>query len=240
MYQLLIGGLAAFLVGFSKSGVSGTAILAVPLMAGIFPARASVGVLLITLIVGDIFAVAFYRRFAQWRYILHILPYAVLGIILGYFLLGRISDDILKKAIGGLIVALVVLKYLLDRLNIEAISYKAYLAPFLGILAGITTIMANAAGPLMSIYLLCMNVKKEEFIGTGAWYFFMLNVFKVPFLASLGLITAASLSFDVKMVPFVVAGSLCGVWAVKRINQKWFEAAVLVLALAAGIKLISS
>jgi uncharacterized membrane protein YfcA len=238
MPQLLIGGLAAFLVGFSKSGVSGTAILAVPLMASIFPAKTSVGVLLITLIVGDVFAVTFYRRFAQWHYILRILPYAVLGIIVGYFLLDKISDDLLKKTIGGLIVTLVLLKYLLDRLNIAAVSYRAYLAPFLGVAAGIATIMANAAGPLMSIYLLSMNIKKEEFIGTGAWYFFMLNVFKVPFLFSLGLITSATLAFDLKMVPWVVAGSLIGVVTVKKINQKWFELSILVLALAAGIKLL--
>lgn len=239
MYQLLIGGLAAFLIGFSKSGISGTGILAIPLMASIFPAKASVGVLLVTLIVGDVFAVAFYRRFARWRLILLILPYAVAGIIIGYFLLDRISDDFLKRSMGGLIISLVAIKYLLDRLKVEAISYKVYLAPVLGVLAGITTIMANAAGPLMAIYLLCMNVKKEEFIGTGAWYFFMLNVFKVPFLVSLGLITGSSLAFDLKLVPFVVAGSFLGVWLVKRINQKFFEAAVLVLALLAGARLLA-
>jgi uncharacterized membrane protein YfcA len=90
----------------------------------------------------------------------------------------------------------------------------------------------------MALYLMCMDVKKEEFIGTGAWYFCILNLFKVPFLVAQGLITPTSLAFDLKMVPFVVAGSFAGVWAVKKINQQWFERVVLALAVTAGMKLL--
>lgn len=238
MPECIVAGISAYLIGLAKSGISGISILTVPLMAETFGARASVGLVLPILITGDILALVFYRKFARWKYILLILPYAFSGIVIGYFLLGRISDPMLKRCMGGLIISLVGLKTVIGRCDISTVSYRHIIAPFIGILAGISTIMANAAGPLMTIYLLWMDIKKEEFIGTGAWYFFILNCSKVPFLVSLDLITSQSFIFDLKLAPLVVLGSVSGVLLVKKTDQKTFERVVLLLALIAGIKLL--
>jgi len=235
---LIIASFSSFLVGFSKCGISGAAILSIPLMVEAFPAKTAVGLMLPVLICGDIMALSFYRKFAQWRLIFRLFPYTLAGIIAGYFLLGIITDPVLKTVIGIIILSLLLLKVLSSRYDLSAFTGGIYLAPLLGIMAGVATILANGAGPLMAIYLLWMGVKKKQFIGTGAWYFFLLNCTKVPFLVHREMITASSLLFDLKLIPFVVAGSLVGVWVVKRVNQSWFEKIIMLLTAAAGIKLL--
>ena len=89
----------------------------------------------------------------------------------------------------------------------------------------------------MMIYLLSMRLPKDEFIGTSAWYFFIVNWLKVPFSISLGLITPASLTFDAVLVPGVVAGALAGLYLAKRIPEKAFMIAVQVLTLASAVRM---
>ena len=107
-----------------------------------------------------------------------------------------------------------------------------------GILAGFTTMVANAAGPIMILYLLAMRLPKMEFIGTGAWYFLLLNLFKVPFSFQLGLLSLPSLALDLRLFPLAIIGALGGRLLIPYINQQRFEALALIFTVFAAVKLL--
>jgi uncharacterized membrane protein YfcA len=235
--KLFLLELYAFLIGISKTGIPGVGILAIPLTAMILPAKASTGIILPMLIVGDIFAVSYYKKKAIWKYILRLLPFAAIGIIIGYFLLGRINDKQLNKFIGIVILVIFLLNWWWNKKEIN-VPQKIYFAVVMGLFAGITTMMANAAGPILIIYLLSMKLPKTEFVGTGAWYFFILNWFKVPFSVNLGLININSLKLNLLLLPGICIGAISGIFLLKKIPQKIFNQIVQVLAVIAALKLI--
>jgi uncharacterized membrane protein YfcA len=234
----VILGIGAFLVGLSKTGLPGIGILSILLAASVVPARASTGLILPMLIVGDIFAVAYYRRHAVWRHLFRMLPYAVAGVIIGYLVMGQVNDRQLRRLIGVVVLVMIgIHAWRTHRGNVE-IPSGWWFPVTMGLLAGITTMMANAAGPIMIIYLLAMRLPKEEFVGTGAWYFFLVNSFKVPFSARLGLITMESLACNLALVPLIALGALVGVRVMKRLPEKAFGFIVQGLAAAGAVKLL--
>jgi uncharacterized membrane protein YfcA len=227
----------SFLIGVSKTGIPGVGILAIPLTAMILPAKASTGIILPNLIAGDIFAVSYYKKKAIWKYILRLLPFASIGIIIGYFLMGKINDKQLSKFIGIIILVIFLLNWWWNKKEIN-VPQKIYFAIIMGLFAGITTMMANAAGPILIIYLLAMKLPKTEFVGTGAWYFFILNWFKVPFSVNLGLININSLKINLLLLPGICTGAISGIFFLKKIPQKIFNQIVQVLAIISALKLI--
>ncbi len=233
--------LCAALVGISKTGIPGMGILVVPLLASVVPAKTSVGLLLPMLIFADIFAVTYYRRSAVWSHLVKLLPAAVVGVVIGYFLLDRINSAQLKPIIGIIVLTLLGINYWRNRgLKEQDIPRQWWFAAVMGLLAGVTTMLANAAGPIMIIYLLAMRLPKQEFIGTGAWYFFLINWFKVPFSANLGLINAETLKINLFCFPIIAAGAIAGIFVLKRIPQKFFNNLIQILAGLAACRLIFS
>ncbi|MCK5565868.1 MAG: sulfite exporter TauE/SafE family protein [Planctomycetes bacterium] len=242
VWQWALLALSAFIVGVSKTGIPGLGILPVPLFALVLPAKASVGLLLPLLIFADIFSAGYYRRHAQWGHIARLMPWTLAGIVTGYFAMGKVSDDQLKPVIGIIVLVMLALRYISDmRKNGggegNALGKFVFIAA-LGFTAGLTTMMANAAGPIMVIYLLTAGLPKTEFVGTSAWFFFIVNWVKVPFSAKLALISVESLKLDLTLFPFIVVGAVVGIVLLKRIPQKVFRVLVLVLATAAAVKLI--
>ena len=241
-WQWAIVCLAAFLVGVSKTGIAGLGILSVAMFASILPARESVGAVLITLIAGDIVAVASYRRDVSWPHLWRLFPWAGLGVVLGALALGRIDDLGLRRLIGALLLLLIglhVLRQSTRTRSAEALSeMQPWVARLAGVLAGFTTMLANAAGPIMILYLLALRLPKVLFIGTAAWFFLVLNLFKVPFSVGLGLITGASLAISLRLIPFTVLGALSGRRLLHVIDQQRFEQLALMLTLIAGIRLL--
>jgi len=207
----VLASVTALFTGLAKTGIPALGILLAPLFAEVLPARISTGALLPLLITADAFAFIFWRRHGSWKHLVRLLPWAVAGIVAGYFAMGRIDDQQMRSVMGAIATA--------------------------GFLSGATTMIANAAGPVTMIYLLSMRLPKEEFNGTSAWYFFILNWLKVPFSVNLGLITAQSLTFDAVLAGGVVAGVFAGLYLAKRIPAKAFMIAVQVLTLAAAIKM---
>ncbi len=239
----LIVALCASMVGVTKTGIPGLGILVVPLMALVLPARQSTGLLLGILILADIFAIIYHRRNAKWAYILKLLPAALAGIVTGYFGLSLVSDQQLKPIIGVIVLVMLGIPiYRNWRARIKGeevlIPTQWWFAVGLGFMAGVTTMMANAAGPVMIIYLLAMRLPKIEFVGTGAWFFFIINWLKVPFSANLDLMTVESVKLNLTMLPFIAAGAFVGIYFLKRIPQKAFTIVVQLLAAAAAVKLI--
>ena len=242
LWQWALGALGAFLVGLSKTGIPGLGILAVAVFALVFPARESVGLVLVILICGDIVAISTYRRDASWPHLIRLFPWAALGIVAGYFALGRVDDSQMRHLIGIILIGLVLFQFIRSRRETppdgEPSPSRPWLAPLTGITAGFTTMVANAAGPVMVLYLLSMRLPKIVFVGTAAWYFFALNVFKLPFSASLGLINPSSLGVALYLAPFAVLGALVGRPIVERLHQRLFELAALGLTFVAALGMV--
>jgi len=194
------------------------------------------------LIFGDFVAVFAYRKHTQWRFLWRLFPWTAAGVVIGYFTLGRISDHTARILIGWIIVSLALLsfwrKFAAAPAEEKAASFHWSVGAAIGVTAGFITLVANAAGPLMAIYLVAMRLPKMEYVGTAAVFFMLLNLFKVPFMVDLGLITAQSFSFNLMLAPAVLLGALAGRWLLKRVNQNLFEQLVLLLSAIGGILLI--
>ena len=240
--QWLLAMLAALCVGFAKSGFSGMGMITVLLMAEVMPAYESTGIVLPLLICGDIFAVATYRKHAKWSHIWKILPPAFAGICIGYFLMPKIPKETFRPVIGWIVLFMVLVQYLRQfrPATFEKIPHTRWFAWVMGAWSGVTTMMANAAGPVMALYLLAVNLPKYELVGTGAWFFLIVNIVKLPFSRHLGLIGGASLAFSITLVPFVFAGIFLGRILIRHVPQKIFEQILLLSAGAASLRLIFS
>ena len=241
-WQIVLAFFGALLVGVSKTGVAGFGILFVVMFANVIPAKQSSGFVLPLLIFGDVVAVWAYRKHAKWAHVWRLLPWTAAGVVLGYFAMGRIDDRQAKVMIGGIIIAMVVAHvWRRARAKSAALAeYGMWVAPMVGVLAGFTTLVANAAGPLMAIYLLAMRLPKMEYVGTAAVFFLLLNCFKVPFMVNLGLITTGSFGFNLMLAPMVFLGTVLGRWLLPKINQRLFENLALGLSAVAGIRLLFS
>jgi len=238
----LVIGLSAFIVGVSKTGIPGLGILPSLLMVYVLPAQQSVGTLLGILILGDLFAAGYHRRNAKWSHMFRLIPPALAGIVAGFFALKAITNEQLKPIIGAIVLIMLALNYWRtpgrnDDLHIPT---QWWFAAGLGFAAGLTSMMANAAGPIMIIYLLAMRLPKIEFVGTSAWFFFVINWLKVPFHTGLTTMTLASVKVNLMMLPAIAAGAVVGIFFLKRIPQKAFNTVVQVLAAAAAVKLLIS
>jgi hypothetical protein len=237
--EWVLAVLGALLIGLAKTGMPGLSLLFVSIFASIIPARRSTGVVLPLLILGDMVAAYSYRRHAKWSHLWRLFPWTAAGVFAGYFALRRMDDRQARVAIGLIVIGLAVL-HIARRLSPGSAQERGpiWFAPVIGILAGFATIVSNAAGPLMVIYLLAMRLPKMEYMGTGAVFFLLLNLFKVPFMYNLGLITPESLLLDLRLAPFVLAGTWAGRRLLGRIDQRLFENASLALTLGAGARML--
>ena len=173
----------------------------------------------------------------MWR----LFPWVVAGVVAGYLALDHVSNDQVRRLIGGILLVMVTLhvwrQRQADRLN-DRLPHTAWFAAITGFLAGFTTMVANAAGPVMGLYLLAIGLPKLAFIGTGAWFFMLVNAFKVPFSLHLGLINLASLKTDALLVLPMIPGALLGPILLKRLHQRAFEVMVLTLTVLAALRLL--
>lgn len=253
LWQWFLAALAAIIIGFSKTGVGGLSLLAVALFAQLFPGHTKQvsGLILPLLIVGDLVAVGSYRRHIQWKFLWKLFPWTALGVFSGWFAMGRIDDRQARILVGAIILAMVAMHLWRRRTAKKTASspssaaapdpateHGLWFAPTMGILAGFTTLIANAAGPLMAIYLLAMRLPKMEFVGTGAVFFMILNWFKVPFMVNLGLITTDSAQFNLILAPAVILGAFVGRAVLPRLNQRLFENLALTLSAISGAKML--
>ncbi|MFD8371624.1 sulfite exporter TauE/SafE family protein [Streptomyces sp. NPDC059688] len=237
---------AALLVGFSKTAVSGANTVSLAIFAAVLPARASTGVLLPVLIVGDVLAVLTYRRHAHWPTLWRLFPAVAAGVVAGTLFLARAGDGIVRTSIGAILLLMAgvtVWRRRREEATADApdeVSTRAgrMKARSYGVLGGFTTMVANAGGPVMSMYLLSAGFRKLGFLGTSAFFFLIVNVSKVPFSVGLGLIDGRSLFLDAALAVFVVPGALFGKWAVNRINQRLFEQLVIAATVVGGVQLL--
>ncbi len=239
-WQWTLLAIGAAIAGFSKTGIPGTSILFVALFANVLPAKAATGVVLPLLIFADLFSAVVYRKHLAWRRVGGLLPWAVGGVVLGWAALRWIDNAAAARVIGAIIAAMLGLHLWRQRTQSaeELQRVPASLGPVAGVLAGFTTTVANAAGPVMVLYLLAMRLPKLEFLGTSAAFFLAINWIKVPFMVQLGLINPASLTLNLWLLPAVAAGALIGRRVAQTVNQRAFETVALGLTALAAAKLL--
>jgi len=237
LIQYLTIGLAALIVGFTKTSVGGVGILAILLMAIAIPGKGSPGVLLPMLLLGDIFAVIYYHRECQWKILFKIFPLTAVGIVIGFLSVNAIPSDIFERVLGIIILTMLFLEIGMSYRG-KKIEGGFFVTSVIGIMAGIATMIANAAGPIFGIYLLQMGLTKEEFVGTRSWFFLIINLFKLPFSAGLGLITVDTLKLDLMFVPVILLGAYIGFRVLKIINIKLFKRFIRAAVMIAAVRLI--
>lgn len=232
---------AAFGAGASKAGFSGLGLVAVVVFASIFGARDSTGVVLPMLVIADIGAVAFFKQHARWDHLRRTLPMAAVGVVLGTLIMSRLDNASFRPVIGGIILGLACVQVVRMRWPDLGghVPHTRAAAWALGLAAGVTTMLANAAGPLVALYCVALALPKFEIVGTLAWFFFLINLFKMPFSWSLGLIHGSSLMMNLALTPAIIAGLLAGRWMVHRLPQRIFEIVLLAFAVVAAIRLLS-
>ncbi len=250
----LLLALGAFFTGLGKGGLPGAGNLTVALFALVFQdlpggVALSVGVLLPILISADIAAVLIYRRHAEWKFIFRLLPFFLVGIVAGWLVFDyfKSRDELLKTIIGGVLLGMTALHFLRQWTQRSRPEDKAAAEPkgslllgvLFGLLGGIATMLANAAGPVAQLYLLAMALPKYAFIGTAAWLFLIVNVSKVPFMVDLGIINTNWFGISLQMMPFAVVATMIAPLIVKHINQKLFETLLWIFVIFAGIKLLA-
>jgi uncharacterized membrane protein YfcA len=233
---------AAVSVGVSKTAVPGANTIAVAIFAAILPAKQSTGALLVLLIVADMFAITAYRRSVNWRVLLRLAPAVIVGLLLGVGFLAVADDAWVRKLIGVILLAVIGVTLVRRRMApaVSGAGSHRVAAATYGTLGGFTTMVANAGGPVMSMYFLASRFSVREFLGTAAWFFALVNLTKVPFSIGLGLITTRGLLLDLVLVPAVVGGALFGLWFAHRLDQRLFERLVIVFTVVgAGYLLLS-
>lgn len=238
--QLIVLIIAAILIGINKTAIPGLGVLPVVMLTMFFETRMSTGLQLGMLAMADVIAVCYYRRSADWKIVLRLLPWALVGLAVGSGLLRVIPSEgsAMKRVIGGVVLVLMVLGFIRQRLRPDQIPNGRGFAAFFGILMGTTTQLANAAGPISSIYLLSMKLPKDKYMGCCAWYFLILNWIKLPIFVMEGRITWDSFKLDLCMLPFIVIGGAAGIFMLRKIPQKYFEIVIQVLVIIAAVKLL--
>lgn len=240
--QWLLAAAAALGLGFSKAGLAGIGLFHVIVFAFLFGARESTGYVLPLLVAGDVCAVIALHQHVRWEYVRKMLLPACIGVTLAAVFMGQISDTSFKPVIGWIVLLLAAMQAARLRWPdwMGAVPHTRTAVWTIGLLAGAATMLANAAGPVVALYCVAVGLPKFEVVGTLAWFFFIINVFKLPFSAGLGLIRTNTLLLNVVLFPAVAIGVFSGRWIVHRLPQRAFDLLMLTFAAIAALRLIFS
>lgn len=234
--SLILIALSAFIIGLSKAGLKGIDMLNVTIMTIVFGGKASTGIVLPLLCVADILAVKYYHRHAQWPHVIKLMPWMVIGILVGVFVGKDLNEAIFRKVMATIIVLTVVIIFIIEFRKTMVVPGNKLFTAGMGLVSGFTTMLGNLAGAFSNIYFLAMRLPKNDFIGTGAWIFLIINLFKLPFQVFYwNNITANSLLTDLALVPFLILGFWCGIKLVARIKDDLYRQVVIVLTLIGAI-----
>ncbi len=231
---------SAFFVGLAKAGLDGGALIAVPLMAVVFGARASSGLIMGILLTADVVAVSHYRKDGSIAHLRRMLPWAVAGVLLGVAIGGQIPERAFKTIMTVLIISSSTIMAIRElRGGTWNLPEKWWASAPLGLLAGFASMVGNAAPPIMGLYLLSSGLKKGNIVGTAVLFFFLINLFKMPFhILVWHTFSVGSLVADLAVAPIVVVSALAGVRIVKLIPEKPYRILLITAAIAAGIYLL--
>jgi hypothetical protein len=230
--------LAALILGMGKAGIKGLGVLIVTIMAILFGGKASTGILIPLMVVADILAVFYYNRHTQWKFLLKILPTMVLGVLVGVWFGNDISEQLFRQVMAVFIIITVIMMVWMDQKKNKTVPTHWLFASSMGLLSGITSMIGNLAGSFANIYFLAIRLPKNQFIGTAAWLFLIINVFKLPFhIFVWKTVTPESLLLNLFLIPGVLIGFFTGVKLVKLLNNEVYRKFIIIVT-AAGALLI--
>lgn len=232
---------SAVIVGISKTSIGGMGAVSVAGFAMFLPAKMSTAAVLLLLVIGDVIAVVTYRRNADWRMLARLLPSVLPGIALGALLMRHVDDETMLIIIASCLLVALLVQVVMRRRPPRPDQGEPRLPVTVGAgaAAGFTTMVANAAGPVMALYLLAARIDKLRFVGTNAWFFFLVNLSKVPFAAGLGLLPVSTLWLTLALLPALLAGAWIGRWLLHRLSQRWFERLTIAASVLATLALIA-
>ncbi|MDR2471199.1 MAG: sulfite exporter TauE/SafE family protein [Treponema sp.] len=238
-WQLAAVIFSGICIGLSKTGLNGVTTVMVPILALIFGAKESTGVVLPMLCFADILAVAYYRRHAEWKYIIRLLPWALAGFGLALLVDRLIPPRGFKFLIGICIFTGLLVMFWNDRKGREAaIPSSWWFAAVFGVMGGFSTMIGNAAGPIMSVFLLSVRLPKASFVGTAAWFFMIVNYLKLPLQYFVWHnISPQSLLFNVTMIPVILVGAALGIFLVKKVSERVYRVLVYVMTIISTLLL---
>lgn len=220
----------------AKTGVHGAGMMAVPLLAAVFGGQISSGILLPVICLADAMAVWYYHRHASWHHLRKLFPWAALGTVLGTLVGGMINDEIFKIIMAVVIIGSVITMLWLNRGHQKDIPDFAWFAILIGIIAGFVSMVGNLAGPLMAVYFLSMRLPKDEYIGTTAWFFMVMNWFKVPFhVWGWHTINLNTFLLDLTTLPFIAFGAYAGIVIVKHLKEHVYRWFIIIMTLVAAV-----
>ncbi len=240
LIQWLGLAIGALLIGMGKAGIKGSGLIAIPILAEMYGGKLSSGLVLPLLSMADIFAVRFYHRHAEWKYIWKLLPAAAVGVFIGIWVGEIINDEIFKLMMAVIILGSLLFMFIRE-LNTKTPPIPAnwWIATIFGLLGGFSTMIGNAAGPIMATYLLATKLPKNSFIGTGAWFFLMLNLFKIPFHIFIwDTISLESFTLNLSVLPMIFVGVFIGLRLVKVIPEKEFRYFIMFMTLLVSLRLL--
>ncbi len=244
---LTLGALAALVVGLSKTAIPGAGLLSVPLIASVVEGRLIAGASLPLLIFADLFAVSWYRHHTRWDLLRPLAAWVAVGFAggVGFYVAVGSSVRPIDVAIGVIICAMVAIQAWRMWRRSPPRPATARDAALYGTAGGFTTFVSNSAGPVMNTYLVGLGLDKESQVGTSAWFYFVVNVSKIPLYLALGALTAGghfftgeSLLWNLTLAPAIVVGVYAGKWLLPRISPEHFVLLVLLLSAAGGVRLL--
>ncbi len=236
-FEWILIAICGILVGISKTGISGAGLAVVPILATIFGGKPSTGLLLPMLIMADIFAVKYYNRHAEWHHVFKLLPWAFIGIIIALIIGNIITTKLFNNIIAITVMTGIIMMIWRDIKGEKTkIPENLWFTILLGITGGFATMIGNAAGPIMALYLLSMRLPKNNFIGTAAWFFFIINVSKVPLhIFFWRTISLKTFYFDLVVLPSILLGVILGIAIVKKIPEKLYRIIVIATTIISAI-----
>jgi len=234
--NLLLIFTGAFILGLAKAGLRGIDMLNVTLMALVFGGKASTGIVLPLLCAADIAAVIYYHRHAQWKHFWKLIPWMAAGILIGVYAGKDMNEAVFRKIMAVIIILTVIIMLIMELIKTEKIPANPLFASGTGVMAGFTTMLGNLAGAFANLYFLAMRLPKNDFIGTSAWIFLVINLFKLPFQVLYWKnINASSLQIDLLLLPALAIGFFIGLKIVKRIKEDHYRKVVIVLTMIGAI-----
>ena len=235
-YTWIFAYLGVFILGINKAGLKGIGVLFVIIFAHIFGSKASTGIVLPLLITADIFAVSYYNRHANWTHIKRLIPWMVIGVLLGVWIGDKLSGNLFRYFMGAIILLTVVLMFWWEYQEEKKIPTNWWFGALIGLTAGFTTMVGNLAGAFVNIFFLAMRVPKNAFIGTAAYLFFLINLFKIPFhIFVWETITLETFAVDLRLIPGIFLGLFAGIILVDKIKEKHYRQMILILTALGAI-----
>jgi uncharacterized membrane protein YfcA len=231
---------AAGLIGANKTGMVSISLISIPILAAVFGGRVSTGVMLPMLILADVIAVISYRKSILWKELAGIFPWALAGIGIALWIGSFVPDEVFKILIASaviIVLAFLVIKEFTGR-NIT-VGNRWYANAAIGLLGGFSTMIGNAAGPIMSVYFLSLNLNKNQFISTRAWFFWLINLAKLPLhIFVWKTVSLHTFGFDLIMLPAIAVGAVGGLFLVKHIPEKPYRIFVIIATLVSSVFLL--